>query len=375
MKLTCTQENLNKGVNLVARIASTKASLPVLSNILLATEGGRLSLSATDLEIGIKTLVGSKIDKEGAITLPSRLLLEFISQNTDPKIKIEAEGDEATLSSEHYQAKIKGINASEFPPLPQTKEAKSLKIETPDLREAINQTIFAVAHDETRPVLGGVLLKSQKKELLFVATDSYRLSEKKIKTEGAKTDEFEAVVPSRTLIEVARVVEADTPRSGASQTKGAELRFGENQLSIKAGETEIVSRVIEGSFPDYAQIIPQKFLVSVEIKKSELEEAMRLTASFAREVAGNVRLKTTKGGLEIFASSPQLGENRARLSAKTQGEGLEVAFNAKYILDVLGALTSPEILFQFSGKLSPAKISPKKGNGYLYIIMPLKLEE
>lgn len=371
MKLSCTQENLNKGLNIVSRIVSPRGTLPVLNNILLKTDEGRLKLSATDLEIGINTWIGAKVDKEGSITIPSRLITDYINTNDDKKIDLELKDTTLSLESEKYKANIKGIESSEFPLIPEIKKENITIIKSKDLRKAINQVSFTCALDETRPVLTGVLLKIKEDQLKLVATDSYRLAEKTINLEKRVSSEINVIVPQRAMNELARIL-------GEKEEK-VEFKIGENQILFSFGETQLVSRLIEGSFPDYEQIIPKKLETKIILSVNEFANVIKMASYFARETANNIKLKIPKGGknkkIEVLAVSPQIGDNLSSLEAQIEGKEIEIAFNAKFILDVLNVSDEDQIILETIDKLSPGIIKPLKNKNYFYIIMPLRVEE
>jgi len=368
MKVSCTQENLTRGLNVVGRLVGTRATLPVLNNILIKTKNGRLVLSATDLEIGISTWIGAKVDKDGAVTCPARLLSEYTTTNTDKTISVELKDTILHLESEHFKANIKGIDASEFPLIPEVKEGETLEVSAQDLKDGILKTVFACALDETRPVLAGVCLKIGGGKIKMVATDSYRLAEKTINLMTKESKELNIIVPQRTMAEIGRLLDEAVDK--------VVIKIGENQIYFKMGPTEVISRLVEGSFPDYEQIIPKNIKTKVEINTLSFLNAIKMASFFAREAANNVKLSFKKPkNLEVIAVSPQLGDNTSKLEAVLSGEELEIAFNAKFILDILQIMDSEKLSLELAGSLSPGIIKPAKDPNYLYIIMPLRTEE
>lgn len=368
MKVSCTQENLTRGLNIVGRLVGTRATLPVLNNILIKTKNGRLTLAATDLEIGISTWIGAKVDKDGAVTCPARLLSDYTTTNTDKTISIELKDTTLHLESEHFKANIKGIDASEFPLIPEVKEGETLEVSGADLKEGILKTAFACALDETRPVLAGVCLKIGNGKIKMVATDSYRLAEKTINLLSKESKELSIIVPQRTMAEIGRLLDESVDK--------VTMKIGENQIHFKMGPTEVISRLVEGSFPDYEQIIPKNIKTKIEVNTSEFLNAIKMASFFAREAANNVKLSLKKPkALTVIAVSPQLGDNTSELEVALSGEELEIAFNAKFILDALQIIDSEKLGLELAGSLSPGIIRPSKDPNYLYIIMPLRMEE
>ncbi len=368
MKVSCTQENLQKGIQIVSHMAGARTTLPVLNNVLLKTEKGRLKLSATDLEIGISTWVGAKVDLDGSITCPARLISEYISTNTDKTISLELKGTEVKLTSDHFKANIKGIESSEFPLIPDVKEGNLIEVSAIDLKDAISKTVIACALDETRPVLAGVYIMAENNKLKMVSTDSYRLAEKTITLQNKIPNKFTLIVPQRTMVEIGRLIDDSLEK--------VEIKIGENQVQFGLGPTEVVSRLIEGSFPDYEQIIPSTIKTKIEFNKAEFTNAIKMASFFARESANNVKLVLKKPNkIEIVAVSPQVGDNTSEISAEIDGDEHAIAFNAKFLLDGLQVMASEKVGLELAGQLSPGILRPSKDQNYLYIIMPLRMDE
>lgn len=368
MKITCTQENLAKGLSIVGRTVATRATLPVLSNILLTVAGGRLKLTATDLEIGVSTWIGGQVEKEGALTVPARLLTDFVSNNRDQKIELAAKDKTLHLKSDHFEANIKGIEASEFPSIPEVVGEPLLKIPTKDFTEAIKQVIIAPALDDTRPVLSGILFSFKDGVLKFVATDSYRLAEKKI-TLGKQVDQSDIIVPSRGLNEVQRII------GSLASVQNISISTSENQALFVIGDTQIVSRLIEGSFPSYEHIIPTAQQTQVTVDTTEMTGVVKMSALFARESANNIKLEFKKGELLAKSVSAQVGDNVSTMAAEVEGPEIEIAFNAKYLLDFLAVVGEKNVRIGVTDRLSAGTFRPGKSKDYLYIIMPLRVEE
>jgi DNA polymerase-3 subunit beta len=346
---------------------SSRTALPILGHVLLKTDKGRLKLSATDLEIGINTWIGAKVEKEGTITVPGRLLADFVATSDDKKIDLNTEKQELTLKSEKYQAKIKGTNAEEFPLIPEVKKGDILELPVSLLAEAISRVVIACAVDESRPVLAGVLIKMSDGKIKFVSTDSYRLAEKTIFPEKKIDFNQEIIVPAKTMHELARILSSIS----ASNVK---IAVSENQIQFNIDDTvEIVSRLIEGNFPNYEQIIPEKYLTRVELDKSQFGNIIKMASLFAREAANNIKITIDKKGkIKVAAVASQVGENISEMPAEVSGDSNEISFNAKFIADVLTVLSDNKIYLELSGKLNPGVIKPASSKNYLYLIMPLR---
>ncbi len=368
MKLSCTQENLSKGLSIVGRSVGTRATLPVLNNILLQTDKGRLKLSATDLEIGIHTWVGAKVDMDGGITVPARLLSDFVNNNTDKNIELELKETTLKLSSEHYKANINGIEASEFPLIPQVKKSVEIEIGSKELIGGINKTLIATALDESRPVLAGVYFFNKDQEMKVVATDSYRLAEQTITLVNKPEKDFRFIVPQRTIAELARIL--------ANAGPVAKILPGENQVEFVMEDTILVSRLIEGAFPDYVQIIPKESKTTMEVATAEFNNAIKMASLFARESANNIKLKiTAPDKIEVLATSSQIGDNLSTVGGKVTGDSIEVAFNAKFILDCLAVVGSEKVTLDLLSATAAGILRGNKEQHYLYVIMPLRIDE
>lgn len=362
MKLAVTQENLAKALSIVGRVAQNKAQLPVLNNILLRAENNRLLLAATNLEIAITEYIGAKVIRDGVITIPARLLGDYISNLPKGTITLELEKHKLHITTDNYQSTMNGIAADEFPALPDIHDPQTLHIPTKDIKSAISQTILTASHDETRPILTGVYLHSHEGYLYCAATDGYRLSQKRL---IATTEVISAVVPTQTLQDVLRVIPDDCDE--------VVVLLDAQQIRFLIGDIEITSRLIDGTFPDYRQLIPKKTEISFATKKDELLRISKIASLFARESGGSITIKTdsTKGNVSIHSLASQLGENTSEIMTKPSGDG-SVTLNSRYLIEALGVIDSDELTFGFSGKLAPCVMTPNDTPDYTHIIMPLK---
>jgi len=362
MKVTVTQENLNRALAAVSRVASSKTSLPILSNILLKTENNRLLLAATNLEIASTYYIGAKVVGEGTLTIPARLVSEFVSNLPKGNVDLKVEGTKLDIMAGNYKSTINGIVADEFPALPTITASSQLTLPTNLLKQAIAQTIVTASHDDTRPILTGVYCHSHEGTLYFAATDGYRLAERAL---GPIESEVNALIPASTLQEIARVVPEDCDE--------VELLFDESQVRFKMGDVEVTSRLIDGNFPDYRQLIPKKTDITASVSANELMRITKIASLFARESGGSITLHTddTKNVISIHSVASQLGENTSETEAQVDGEG-SVTLNSRYLVEALNCIETPEITFGFSGKLAPCVVKPIGDETYQHIVMPLK---
>lgn len=368
MKIVVLQSNLVRALNQVAKIVGSRTTLPVLNNILLVAEKGKIKIAATDLEVAISTQTIGKIEEEGRITLPAKLLLDFVTNNKDESVEITTKEMAAGLKSSRFEATIQGISADEFPSVPPAPKEYLAIFKKSEMIESLKKVAIAPASDETRPVLAGIYFQFSGHELTLAATDSFRLAEKKIELKE-EVKESKVIIPARTVNEVLRV---------ASLSEGDEIALAvtENQASFKIGETYIVSRLIEGAFPNYSQIVPAAFKTETKIKVSDLTSAVRMTSLFSRDAANNnVKIAVGKDGLDISSAASQIGTAKSHVPAEVKGEGLEIAFNARYVLEVLNVVSDAEIMLNFNDSTSPAVVKLGSDPLYTYIIMPLKSEE
>ncbi len=368
MKVTLLQSNIAKVLGATSRIVGARTTLPVLSNIHIKAEKGKIKFSATDLEVGITTQTIGKVEEEGEITLPARLLSDFVLNNKDESIEISTTGTSAELKSSHFEAKIQGIAAEEFPTIPEAPKAEPVVIAKALFIESLKKVAVAPATDETRPVLAGIYFSVKEDELILAATDSYRLAEKRIKL-AAKFAEHHMIIPGRTMTEVLRIL------SSSEHIEEIKILSSDSQVSFLIGDTHITSRLIEGTYPNYQAIIPNSSKVKATVKLAELVSAVKMSSLFAKDTANNnIKVVVGETGLSILSAASQAGSAKSEIAAEVSGGALEISFNARYILDFLAVAGDDQIVLGFNDNASAGVFKSKKDEGYTYIIMPLKLE-
>jgi len=365
MELTVTQENLNRALIAVNRVASNKTQLPILSNILLRTDNTRLLVAATNLEMASTQYIGAKVLKQGAITIPARLMTEFISNLPKETVELKVINDNLHIKCGTYNSIINGYIADDFPELPTINEKSSIKysIQVDDFKQAVSQTIITTSNDNTRPVLTGIFWNSHQGQLYLAATDGYRLSEKKL---VETKSELAAIIPNQTLQEVLRNINDDSSE--------IDILFDETQVRFRINEAEIISRLIDGNFPNYRQLVPEKTETSIVINKNEFIRITKVAGLFARESGGSVTLTANKDKktLSIHSIASQLGENTSETTAEVSGDG-QITLNSRYLSEALNVVDGDEVEFGFSGKIAPCVLkSTKPDTDYYHIIMPLK---
>lgn len=375
MKLSCLQENLAKGLSIVSRAVASRSTLPVLSNVLLATDQGRLKIAATNLELAVTCWIGAKIEEDGSTTVPARILGDFINSLPPERIDMDLNTKNQTLHLKcaRYDANIKGIDANEFPIIPTIAEGKKVSLEPDLLREMIEQVTFAAATDESRPVLTGVIAKFEKDKVTFAAADGFRLSVRNANLSKPVDQSLSAIIPAKALQEVARV--------SGDQEDAIEMAITENknQVLFRLTNIEIVSQLIDGAFPDFTRIIPESSKTRTVVNTSELQNAVKASSVFARDAMNTVRLQAAPsnqagaGKLTMSATSAESGDNLGEIDATVDGDAIEIAFNARYLADVLGVLHSPQVAIETSGSSSPGMIKPVGRDDFTHVIMPMHI--
>lgn len=362
MKLQVTQENLAKALSSVARIANTRNTLPILSNVLLKTDNTRLSISATNLDIGITHYIGSKIEQKGAITVPARLMQDFVTSLPDSVLQLELTDNRLNITTNQYQSTINGISAEEFPVMPAINGGVLWKLPAKDFKRALGQVVFAASSDDARPVLTGIYFHSDSGSATAAATDSYRLAEKKL---GKHKEPINFLVPANAAADLLRII--------SDSDKEVAITHDDQQVLFQAGDVSLVARLIEGNYPDYHKLIPTKFATTATLKKVDFLNIAKVSSLFARESAGSITINADKssGQVSINAIASQLGENTATADARVTGGG-DVTLNSRYLIDALNAFTGDEVEFCFNGKLEPCILRSSSDPGYLHLIMPLR---
>jgi len=373
MKVAVLQENLAKGVGAVSRVVASKAQLPVLGNILLATDEGKLKLSATNLETGMNLWVGGKVEKAGKITVPARVMGELVSSLPQETVELMTEGDRLKVRCGKFKAVVNGIAAEEFPGVPSMRKEKKkpgrLVIEKRVWESSVGQVALAAGVDEARPIFTGIKIELKKGGMRLAATDGYRLSVKTIEGLKGIRKEQEMVVPARALMELTKVL-------GQEEEGGVVMAATdeEKQLILAVDEVEIVTRLLEGDFPDFDKIIPTTTKTTMELETEELQQAVRAAAIFARDSANIVKFRVMGDKLVISANAPQVGENEVELSGKKTGEDGEMAFNSRYLLEMLGVIKGERLSLSMSGALSPGVFREAGDKSWLHIIMPVRVQ-
>ena len=373
MKLSCLQENLNRGLGVVGRAVAARTTLPITNNVLLVTDQARLKLVATNLEMAISCWLGAKVEEEGAITVPARLLTEFVNSLPNDKIDISLSPQVKALGLKcaRFEARISGIDAKDFPPIPTVDDGIAAKIEAETLRQAISQVVFSAASEESRPVLTGIDAQFDGDLLTLAAADGFRLAVYKLSLTTPVNEKTEVIIPARTLAELNRLM--------ADEAEAVDITINPNksQTLFRLKDTELVSQLVQGTFPQYDQLIPQSYSTRVEVDVAEFLMAAKTASIFARDGSGIVRLvitpgsELTPGKLTISARSEEMGDDVGEIDAVVEGEEAKIAFNGRYLVDVLSALREPRVALETTNPSSPGVIRPVGVDNYIHVVMPM----
>lgn len=374
MKVTVLQENLARGLSIVARAVSPRSTLPVLANVLIATDEGRLRLSATNLEMGITCWIPARIDTDGSTTVPSRTFSDLVNTLPGEQVQLTFNTQTQTLHVQSGSSNndIKCIDAQEFPPLPVPDMEGAIQLNVVDFKEMIRQVAFAASADEARPVLMGVLMTVEKDKVTMAAADGFRLSVRKAVLSTPAPHSFNAIIPARALSELARIA-----------SDGEEIIYmvapkGRGQVVFRVKDVELVTQLIDGTFPDYQQIIPRSYKSRTLVSTASLLKACKQAEIFAREGSNVARLdiKSANGGsgeVEISAISEETGKNETIVEATVDGSGVLIAFNVKFLREALEVIKSPNVAIETSAPNAPGVIRPVGDNDFLHVIMPMHL--
>ncbi|MCY4652878.1 MAG: DNA polymerase III subunit beta [Dehalococcoidia bacterium] len=379
MQLSCLQENLNRGLSVVQRAVATRTTLPITQNVLIATDNSRLKLAATNLDIAISTWIGAQIEEEGTITIPARMLSEFV--NSLPAERIDIALDDQTsgldLKCARVQAHINGQDADDFPAIPSVTEGVIVRVAPDVLRDAINRVAFAAATEDSRPVLTGIKVEISGDSFTFAAADGFRLAvyEGKLSEPIADSESLEFIIPARALLEVNRLI------GGQSDPVEFTVTQQKSQAMFRMDNVELVSQLIQGTFPNYKQLVPESYETRAVVNQGAFLQATRTASIFARDGSGIVRINVSPeddeqavGKLLVSSRAEELGDNTGELDAQVEGDEAKIAFNSKYLSDVLDVLGDGEVAMETTTPSSPGVIKPaadSEAYKYTHVVMPM----
>ena len=372
MKLSCLQENLNKGLGIVGRALAARTTLLITNNVLLSADESGLMLAATNLEMVISHRIGAKVEEEGAITVPARLLSEFVSSlPSGEKVEMKLVGKTLEIRCARFDARVSGIDAADFPPIPKVDNGIKTKIDAATLGQAINQVVFAAATEESRPVLTGVDAQFEENLLTLAAADGFRLAVYRMSLVTTVKEKTEVIIPSRTLNELNRLITDD------EETINITVNPNKSQVMFHLKNTQLVSQLVQGTFPKYSQLIPQSFAGRSTVTVVEFLRVCKMASIFTRDGSGIVRLVMTPGGeltpgkITVSSKSEELGDDMGEIDAIVEGQEAKTAFNGRYLTDVLSVLKEQKVTLETTNPSSPGVIKPVGTDNYLHVIMPM----
>lgn len=384
MKVSCLQENLARGLSIVGRAVSSRTTLPVLNNVMLATDQGRLRLSATDLEIGIHCWIGAKVETEGAITVPARVLADYVGSLPPERVDMAVDVRSQTLNLHcaRYEAHIRGIDATEFPLIPTDGDGRRISLDPRLFRSMVEQVVFAAATDDSRPVLTGVYTRLEPTEdgavLTLAAADGFRLAVREEQVQAELSETLTMIVPARSLSELSRII-GGLSEEDLEKPLVVSVTANRNQVLFQLPNVLVVSQLIDLTFPDYKAIIPKTHTTRIVVDRQAFHHAVKQAAIFARTAANVARLQIVPGTelapgrLTVTASSAELGDNVGELDASVEGAQMEIAFDTRYLSDVLSVMDTPQVVVDTIDPSSPGVFRPAGKSNFLAVVMPIYL--
>lgn len=378
MKLTCTQENLNRAINIVGKIINKNTTLPILDNILLKTKKGRLELSTTNLELGVNCWIGGKVEEDGEITVPTKLFSNFISGLPNGNVEMKLRGDVLNIKCGEYKTNIKGMDAKEYPLAPKIETKPIFQIKSSEFKKALLQVIPSISTSESRMEITGVLMDLSeliKNKIVLVTTDSYRLAEKTLYLEKDKIDQEafklleninQVIIPKNTVQELVRDL--------GDENEMLEITISENQIFFSFNSASVISRLIEGKYPNYKQIIPSKFKTEVVVEVDKIINAIKVASLFtdASNNSIEIQLLSESKILAINAETSEVGSNNAKIPAEITGENLSVVYNYKYLLDGFNGVFDNQALLKVNGEGAPTILTSQNDKSFVYVIMSIR---
>ncbi|MBK90032.1 MAG: DNA polymerase III subunit beta [Chloroflexi bacterium] len=370
MKLSCIQSNLRKGLATVSRAVATRSTIPETQNVLIATDNGRLKLTATNLEIAITTWIGAQIEEEGSVTIPARMLSDFINTLPDKKVDIETVPSPIGLKIHcaNFDAQMNGIDPENYPPIPNISDGPKISISSSDFKSSLSRVRFAVATDESRPALTGVKVDVKDKQFTLASADGFRLAIESGSCESSVDEDVSVIVPGRTMNEIFSLLGTDSGMLDMTVTEQ------KSQALFKFGDVEVVTQLIQGNFPDYERLIPSEKGTTCRVNREDLLQATNAASVFARDGSGIIRMvsdDSEDGSVRIMSQAEELGSNESRVKASIEGEETRIAFNSKFLNEILSVLDGDEVEIETISPSSPGVFRSAANSGYLHIIMPM----
>ncbi len=377
MKFTVLRNNLLHGLQIVSKAVNTRSPLPVLSNVLIKTEKGRIKLTTSNLHVTISTWIGAKIDDQGEFTVPAKLLLEFVSQLTDEKIDFELEGAVLNVTTEKSNAHFSGIVASEFPEILTIEDGEKIELDSDEFSKALQKIQFVVATDESKPELTGVYVELEDDNLVLAGTDGFRMAEYTMKLDKPVKNKVSCILPAKSLADIVKTFSGEV-KGEESDEKGSGKKISllinddRNIAVVSIDDMTAYVRMIEAQYPDYKTIVPDEFTTEVKISKDELASGVKLANIFAKDKGNMIKIVVNDGVVEILSQPTESGSNSTKLQGEVEGDDLSIAFNARYLLEFFNNVEGDEVLFKASESVKPGWFQILGKDNYFYLVMPMK---
>jgi DNA polymerase-3 subunit beta len=372
MKLSILKENLLKGLNIVSKATSKSITLPILNNVLLSTEKNFLKISATDLELGIQYWVLSKTEKEGSITIPAKFLTSLINLIPDEKINLETKGDTLLIKGKNYKNEVKGLSSEDFPVIPEVKDGQVLEVDSFKLTSGFSQIVNTASTSQTRPEISGIYISLDKNIIEMAATDSFRLAEKRVSMKSSLDKNISLIVLQKTIREFINVF---------SEEQGiSKLYFSPNQIMFESFSKEvshpkirITSRLIDGEYPNYKEVIPSGFKTKIILNKKEFLNKIKAASLFSNKINEVVLdVDPEKNVIDVSSQNPDLGESKSQMKIKGEGEKVKTSFNYRFVIDGLSNIEGEKVALELNGEEGPGVLKPLEKEDFLYVVMPIK---
>jgi len=380
MKVSCNQTSLAQQLSIIGRLVSSKPGLPILANVLLETEDSKLKMTATDLEIGVHTWIGAEIKGDGKITIPARTFAEFVNSLPPEGVTLDLENQTLKVTTVNNSAQFNTLPPDDFPSVPGIDEGDILmSVPAHDLQVAINRVAFAAASDDSRPVLTGMKIEAEGTTLTLIAVDGFRLSRQILELDKSVKEKTDLLIPAKAMQELSRII-SDTSDEGSKKKNDVVEMYvlkDKNQVAFRYKEVDLVSRLIDGQFPEYKQIIPTGYQTKVEMETDQLQNAVRIVNIFARSTIGNkaiMEFNPDDSTVKVSASLAEVGQNESNFEAKVEGESLAIGFSGKFLTDMLSSIDGDTMIFEGSNPTAPGVFKSKGDDNYLHIIMPMRID-
>jgi len=380
MKVICNQTSLARQLGVVGRLVSSQPGLPILANVLLETEDSKLKMTATDLELGVHTWIGAEVKGEGKITIPARTFAEFVSSLPPEGVSLDLEKQLLKVTTINNSAQFNTLPPDDFPAVPGVADGDLLmSLPAEEFQKAIDRVAFAAATDDSRPVLTGIKIEAEGTILTLVAVDGFRLSRQIMELEKSVKEKMDLLVPAKALQELSRVI-SDVSVEGEKKKKDMVEVYvlkDKNQVAFRHKAVALVSRLIDGQFPEYKSIIPTGYQTKVEMERDQLQNAVRIVNIFARSTIGNkaiMEFSPDKKEIKVSASLSEIGENESSFEAAIEGESLRIGFSSKFLADMLSSIAGDKMVFEGSAPAAPGVFKSKGDDSYLHIIMPMRID-